>query len=312
MTYTKYQHIEKIGNSDVDGILDGTAYLSYKIDGTNACIWRKDDGTLGFGSRNKELSLENKTSDNEGFMREMTTGESHKEELEDIKSFLKEFPECILYGEWLTPHTLRQYKDSAWRNFYVFDVLDTKTGKWINYDIYSTQFNTSYPHIHYIPIITRVTNATVEDIKGYLPRTNQWLIKEGTEYGEGIVIKNYDFTNRYGNRIWAKMLTEDFLNTKNKVRNDNRDAKTTSTVVERNIISLLTQEQVLKEKHKMEDANGGLWENSRVGELMGRVWHEFWHDNWEQIIIQRARNQTVNLKTLRNMSDSFVRKALGL
>lgn len=54
--FKEYQHIQKLGISEVDGILNGKCYISYKIDGTNSCVFLKDDGSLGFGSRHKEVT----------------------------------------------------------------------------------------------------------------------------------------------------------------------------------------------------------------------------------------------------------------
>lgn len=64
MNFKKYQHIEKLGTTEVEGILEGQVSLFYKIDGTNSCIFLKDDNTLGFGSRTRELTLD---KDNGGF-----------------------------------------------------------------------------------------------------------------------------------------------------------------------------------------------------------------------------------------------------
>ena len=53
--YTKYMHVEKLGSGEVEGILDGTCYLFYKIDGTNACVWYGENtDTLQFGSRKRQ------------------------------------------------------------------------------------------------------------------------------------------------------------------------------------------------------------------------------------------------------------------
>ena len=65
MVYKSYQHIEKIGTTETEGILVGEVHLSYKIDGSNGCVFFKDDNTLGFGSRKRELTIDN---DNMGFM----------------------------------------------------------------------------------------------------------------------------------------------------------------------------------------------------------------------------------------------------
>jgi hypothetical protein len=64
MEYKKYQHIEKLGTHEVEGILNGEVHLTYKIDGTNSCVYLKND-ELAFGSRNRELSLD---QDNQGFV----------------------------------------------------------------------------------------------------------------------------------------------------------------------------------------------------------------------------------------------------
>ena len=89
--FRKYQHVERLGSEEVEGIELGTCYIMPKIDGTNASIWMKDDGTLGFGSRNRELSLDN---DNALFMYSMLNDER-------IHKYFEAHPGTRLYGEWL-------------------------------------------------------------------------------------------------------------------------------------------------------------------------------------------------------------------
>ena len=62
INYSKYQHIERLGSAEVDGILDGVCHIFPKLDGTNSQLWW--DNGLKAGSRNRELSVE---SDNAGF-----------------------------------------------------------------------------------------------------------------------------------------------------------------------------------------------------------------------------------------------------
>ena len=61
--FVEYQHVAKLGTTEVEGIENGTCYVFPKIDGTNASIWY--DGKVRFGSRKRELSLD---FDNAGFM----------------------------------------------------------------------------------------------------------------------------------------------------------------------------------------------------------------------------------------------------
>ena len=44
MEYKKYQHVCRIGTSDVGGLLDGEVYVFSKIDGTNGTLFLGDDG----------------------------------------------------------------------------------------------------------------------------------------------------------------------------------------------------------------------------------------------------------------------------
>lgn len=50
MNFHPYQHVEKLGTAEVDGILDGTVYVFPKLDGANASVWL-DDGEVKCGSR---------------------------------------------------------------------------------------------------------------------------------------------------------------------------------------------------------------------------------------------------------------------
>lgn len=303
--FTKYQHIEKIGSGEVEGILDGTCYLFHKIDGTNSSVWYDDKtGGLAFGSRNRELSLD---ADNQGFMREMTS-EANKDTYNDLLGFLSRNRSVIVYGEWLVPVNIKRYKDEAWRHFYVFDVLETSTGRYWTYEEYKKEFDSNYPNIKYIPLIAKLEKPSVEQIRELLPKTGEFLISTGV--GEGIVIKNYDFVNRYGRRTWAKMLTEDFLAEKFKLRSSKKVAQEEGSSVERDIIKLMTVEHVIKEKTKiMELHNDTGWTTRYTFELLNRAFNEFWRDNWENIL-KKFHNPTINFRTLKQLSDEFVKSVV--
>jgi len=112
MNFFKYQHIERFGTSEVEGLELGKCFVFPKIDGTNASVWICE-GKLCAGSRRRELSVE---SDNAGFFSEIIQDEK-------ILNYLTEFPEHRLFGEWLVPHSLKTYREEAWRKFYVFDIM---------------------------------------------------------------------------------------------------------------------------------------------------------------------------------------------
>lgn len=204
MKYKSYQHIEKLGTIETEGILKGEVHLSYKIDGSNGCIYLKENGELGFGSRKRDLTLEN---DNMGFMANFILD---NELYSKFKKILNENPHYIIYGEWLVPVSIKRYDKDAWRKFYIFDIYNSIDGTYLPFNKYKPILD-SYGLL-YIPEIAVLNNPTEEDIKSYLDDTGKFLITNGL--GEGIVIKNYYYQNKYGRRTWAKILTEDFLKNK--------------------------------------------------------------------------------------------------
>ena len=174
MEFKKYQHIERFGTSEVRGIEFGKCYVFYKIDGTNSSVWIDDDGNLQAGSRKRILSLEN---DNAGFYANISKDEN-------IIGYLKKYPNHRLYGEWLVPHSLKTYRDNAWRKFYVFDVCLDKEDDGIEYLTYETyQSMLEEFNIDYIPPIAIINNPTYESLVKLLDKTGDFLIKDGEGSG---------------------------------------------------------------------------------------------------------------------------------
>lgn len=299
MDYKKYQHIEKLGTSEVEGILTGQVHLFYKIDGTNACVFLKEDNTLGFGSRNRELSIDN---DNAKFMNTLY----HSSDGIKLKMYLTKYPNRIVYGEWLIPVTIKRYKKDAWKHFYIFDIFDTESNRYIPFDEYRIDLDTL--DLKYIPEIVTLNNPTEDEVRSYLNKTGDFLVAEGL--GEGIVIKNYDFVNRYGRTTWAKVLTEDFLATKNRTRASNHESKIEHEVERRIVTAFLTPEFVSKEHSKLIELRGE-WNSKMIFELLNRVFNEFWKDNWE-LILKKFKYPTIDFKTLKRLIDNYVKETLNL
>lgn len=190
--FERYQHVERFGKDEVEDIQLGTCYVFPKLDGTNASIWW--DGGIRSGSRNRELALGN---DNRGFHKHVTTDERYMR-------LFHHNPGLRLYGEWLVPHTLKTYREDAWNKFYVFDVMDDKG--YVPYPLYKIVLD--HYGVDYIPCIRILTDGKEETFR-HIAESNDFLMKPG-EIGEGIVIKNYDFVNRYGKVAWAKMVRSEF------------------------------------------------------------------------------------------------------
>lgn len=287
MEFRKYQHVERFGNTEVDGIETGKLFIFPKVDGTNASIWLHD-GEVKAGSRNRELSLE---KDNAGFYNWII-------KQENIKQYLLNHPNHRLYGEWLVPHSIKTYRDNAWRNLYVFDVIvehEDDEFEYLSYDTYKPlleEFN-----IEYIPPITTMINGDYDVFIKQLER-NTFLIKDGEGTGEGIVIKNYEFINKYGRTTWAKIVTNEFKEKHKKtmggsaIRND-------SLVEERILEDFCTTAFIEKEYSKIINENNG-WQSKYIPMLFNKVYYELiteeiWH------IIKKYKNPKINFKLLFNL-----------
>lgn len=196
--FKKYQHIARLDDTETEGILDGNVYIFPKIDGTNASLWYKD-GQIHCGSRRVELSLE---ADNYHFYEQL-----HKDPR--FIEFFQKYPQVRLFGEFLVPHQIKYYDKDAWRKFYIFDVAIDVNGlpessqlekfNYIPYEKYVPMLEEF--GIEYIPLLKSLQNPTKLQLIDIL-NTNQYLLKpeaiEQGMVGEGIVIKNYGYMNRFG------------------------------------------------------------------------------------------------------------------
>lgn len=281
MDFEKYQHIERLGSSEVRDVLFGKCYVFYKIDGTNASVWLGIDGLVKSGSRNRELTIE---SDNAGFCAWAT-------QCENLYAFLKKYPTARLFGEWLVPHSLKTYNQNAWRKFYVFDVM--VDGFYLNYDEYSLILESF--GIDYIPPIAICTNPSVETIYKLLEKTGQFLIDDGKGNGEGLVIKNYDFTNKHGRKIWAKVITSEFKERHTKTMG--APIIESKELVEIKIVEqYCTRHFIEKEFLKLCDDDGS-FDLKKIPMMLNVIYDELIKEE-SYNFVKKFKNPIINYKTL--------------
>jgi len=283
--YKKYQHVEKFGTSEVDGINFGTCYIFPKIDGTNGHIW-EDGESIRLGSRRRELTLE---EDNAGFCRwfEETSGVRDK-----FTQIFDVFPDAHIYGEWLVPHTMKTYRDDSWRKFYIFDIR-RRDDSYVKYNEYKEILDT-VGYEDYIPPLRIITNPTEENIVKCL-EANDFLIQDGQGVGEGVVVKNYDFVNKYDHVVWAKYVRSDFK--AKHIKEMGAPEIKGSDYIEEKIVETFLMDDIIDKVHAniMADKDG--WHSKCIGELLGRVFHDFVKEEcWN--FISKNKLPTIDFKTL--------------
>lgn len=280
MKFRKYQHIERFGTDEVQDIELGKCYLFPKIDGTNGSVWMNENG-IGCGSRRRELSLD---ADNQGFMAYILNDKR-------VIDYLRKHPTHRLFGEWLVPHSLKTYRKEAWRKFYIFDVTidrDEETVDYLTYETYSEFLNEF--ELDYIPPIAIVKNGSYEQFVDQLEK-NVFLVEDGKGAGEGIVIKNYDFYNRFGRQTWAKIVRSEFKEVHTKTNGK-------KMVEEEIAIEFCTDAFIEKTYAKIVNAENG-WRSEYIPRLLETVYYDLiTEESWQ--FIKKHKNPTINYKTLKH------------
>lgn len=292
LEFMKYPHLERFGNLEVTGIEHGITYVFPKIDGTNASMWLRGDGTFCYGSRTRELSL---NADNAGFMATLDntpygTG---------YKRFLRKYPNLRLYGEWLVPHTLKNYRDDAWRRFYVFDVFDEDQQLFLPYTEYI--YMIAGYEIDYIPYYKAYKNGSYEDFLD-IAKSMKFLLKDETGFGEGCVIKRYDFQNRHGRTTWAKIVLAEF---KEKHVSTKPDVGGADAFEEQVANDLVTSALVDKEYSKI--ALEG-WTNRSIPRLLETVYRCVVVEELYNYLNKNKKQSTINFKTLKHFVNAKVKE----
>ena len=292
MQYKSYQHIEKLGNKEVEGILKGKCSIQPKIDGTNGVVWLGDDGIIHAGSRRRDLTLDN---DNAGFYNTVIKDDN-------IRKYLLDHKDHYLYGEWLVPHTIRYYHPESWKHFYVFDIFSYDRG-YIPYDEYSKELD-KYG-ISYIPEIISIDNPTMEDLIKYLKET-KYLIPED-KMSEGIIIKNYEYRNQYGRCTYAKIVAEEFFNTKSILRMKNHEAKDKTS--EKDIVTMMLSEPLIrKEFAKIKLAYPDARRQELIGRTLNTIFHVFIHEELLDYI--EKKKPLINFYYLKKECDERIKEVL--
>lgn len=278
MIYQKYQHIERLGTSEVEGILDGTVYLFTKLDGTNQVVYADGD-TVKSGSRNRVLSVGN---DNAGSYAYVLSQEK-------FKKFFEKYPNVYLYGEFLVKHHIRTYEKDAWKKLYVFDVM-REDGSYLTYEEYVPMLEEF--GIEYIPLIAKLENPTEEQVREYVDKCV--FLQTDNNTGEGIVIKRYDYTNKYGRRTWAKIVREEFKQTMKVGR------PIVGEVVEKDIVDNFCTEQFIRKEYEKIVNDAGEWNSKMIPRLLGVVWHEFVKEETYNFV-KKYKNPKVDFSLLNVM-----------
>ena len=129
------------------------------------------------------------------------------------------------------------------------------------------------------------------------------MIKDGEGSGEGVVLKNYSYQNRYGRTTWAKVVRAEFKEVHAKVMGAaelNGKKMVEETIVEK----CCTEALVEKEYAKI--AQEG-WQSKYIPRLFGVVYHDI-VDNEMWNIVKELKQPTINYKTLNHFVTEKIKR----
>lgn len=275
--FIKYPKIKHLGHEDVEGILSGEVVVEEKIDGANTSIWLEDD-EIKCGSRTRVLGDESFN----GFVEYVKAHEG-------ICELFKIHPYARLYGEWLVRHTI-SYNETAYKKFYLFDVLSTpdeftepeeevdeqEANRLIvrqcifldkeSVRLLAHKFKLDTPHVFGVfknPAPNKFDELVGQTILG--------------EKGEGIVIKNAEFINKWGDRVCAKIVTQDFKEQNGIVFGGNN--KSSETYVEMKMVQkFMTLARVRKVMQKLQPQIEKKLDMEHTARIIKSVYHDMFEE----------------------------------
>ena len=285
--FRHYEKVERFEKPECEGILNGTVYIFEKIDGANAGVWMDDDGNLCAASRNHQIMCGEDTYNEFRGLPEYVRKET------PLRAILSQFPEWYLHGEWLVKHTLN-YPKEVTNQFYVFDVYDYDAGRYLRFAEYQSWL--AQCDVLYLKPLAIRENPTAEDAAALLGKTCF-----GVPKGEGLVLKNYDFQNQWGNCVYAKMVCDDFKEVNHLVfkatRRDDMEVRIISEYVR--------PARVQKVVNKLSDFGLPI-DKKLTPRVLGEVFHDLiTEDMWD--VLKRFKQPTVNFGVLRKACDAATR-----
>lgn len=199
----RYDDIERLGKEETEGILNGECYISEKIDGANCSLYWNEEKGLTICSRNNIVYTDLDGGNFRGV-------KEYIDKYSNIARMIQANPDYIFYCEWLVKHSL-SYPEHTANHLWFYDIYDNVNYKYLHYskclDIWKA-FN-----VNYLPVLDIIQNPTVEDLQKYLNLNNL----QAQPRQEGIVIKRYDFINKFGRQQWAKIVNEEFKEVNKKL-----------------------------------------------------------------------------------------------
>jgi len=227
----KYTDIVRLGHRSTVGILNEGDYITVteKLDGANASLKLNEVDSVDGFSRNTPVD-------------ETNTLRGYYTWTQGIKPELLN-PRYRYFGEWLISHHI-QYKPEYYQKFYLFSVYDDELQEYLSDEIMESEavrlgFNT-------VPILYKGKYISFEHLMEFVGKSDM-----AVNLGEGIVVKNVKYRDKYGCQCFVKLVHEDF--TEVQKQKPPKDPNRPATPEQEFANMCVTKARVDKMLHKLVD-----------------------------------------------------------
>lgn len=300
MEQKKYQSIDRLGHKTTLGVLNVGDHIviQEKIDGANASF-RKDGETIRAYSRNNELSEEN------------TLGGFYQFTQTPTDAFRVEYliNGWIYFGEYLNPHKVK-YPEHQ-KEFFLYDIYDVDSEMYHPFSI--VKLEAQRLGLNLIPVLYEGEYTSFEHLQSFVGKTMLGGRLGDVETGEGIVVKNVDYRDRFGNQKFVKLVTDVFREVqKQKAPKDPQIELTQEQVFVQQVVTearvdkflyKFVDEGILDEHYSIEDMGIILKNmNQRIKEDILKEESELLPEQYDEKQLSKAISRTV-AKTVKRLLD---------
>lgn len=190
--FKKYTDVVRLGHKSTEGVLQPGDFITIteKVDGANVSfIYDSETDTVKCYSRNTELSEGNTLRGYYGWI---------QENIYPIRFKLN--PNYRYYGEWLVSHTI-QYTSESYSNFYMFNVWDEINQEYLSDTIMRNE--AARLNLKTVALFYEGEYISFEHLLSFVGKSEL-----GAEIGEGIVVKNVSYKDRYGRQMFVKLVSD--------------------------------------------------------------------------------------------------------
>jgi hypothetical protein len=298
MNQKRYTDVIRLGHKTTIGVLGEGDHIviQEKLDGANASFRRIGNELVAF-SRNCQLSPENTLG---GFY----------QFVKGLEGKIQVGERLIFFGEWLNPHKVK-YPEHQ-NEFFLFDIYDAVNEKYLPWKTVKAVGETL--GLNLVPVFYEGEYQGFGHLQSFVGKTELGGMLGDIPTGEGIVVKNVDYTDRFGKQVFVKLVTDAFREVqKQKAPKDPKvevtqeqifvDQVVTDARIEK-FLHKFVDEGILNEYYGVKDMNTILKNmNPRIKEDILKEERDLLPEQYDEKQLSKAIGRTVANKVKRLVVD---------